>query len=280
MDTDLVRNTPYPVHVSGGFLFEDAVETPQNSAKRTRSFPDANRHSVSAWALSRTRRVIDLAVAALALTVFLPLMGLVALAVRLSSPGPVFFKQQRMGRNGCVFTLYKFRSMHVAKDHSSPITVTGDNRITGVGKLLRKYKLDELPQFWNVLRGDMSLVGPRPKLPHHEALHMPFRPGITGAATLAFRFEEEMLSQVPREHLDAYYDRFVKPSKAKIDWEYMQSATPKTDIGILCQTAKICFLRGETSYQVELPEFSDTTHEFPLRQTGTEPQPSYSTSII
>lgn len=258
MDTDFVRDTRYPVPPGTlvHFEFEAAVRTPRIG----NVFPLHEGHEavVSVWALSRTRRAIDFFVAGFALVAFLPLISVIAIAVRLSSPGPAFFKQKRMGRSSNVFTLYKFRSMRVAADHSSPITVTGDRRITRIGKILRKYKLDELPQFWNVLRGDMSLVGPRPKLPHHEGLHMPFRPGITGAATLAFRFEEQMLSQVPIQHLDTYYEKFVKPCKAKIDCEYMRSASLRTDIEILWQTARCCVSNHETQHRVKLPEFADT----------------------
>lgn len=276
METDFVRDASYPVPTGTPFHFEAATATRAPRAVRARSRGAV----VSAWALSRTRRMIDALVAIFALLLFLPLMGIAAIAVRLSSPGPVLFKQKRMGRNGTVFTLYKFRSMRMAADHSSPITVTGDNRITGIGRWLRKYKLDELPQFWNVLRGDMSLVGPRPKLPHHEGLHMPFRPGITGAATLAFRFEEEMLSRVPRKHLDAYYEKFVKPSKAQIDWDYMRSATLRSDMDILWQTAKSCVSGGETMYRVELPEFVDCGYEADLSQTGTDPEPAFSVGVV
>ena len=237
-------------------------------------------HDLSGWSLSRTRRLFDFALALVALIVLLPLMIVLAVVVRLSSTGPALFKQKRMGRNGQVFTLYKFRSMRIESGDTSPITVTGDSRITRFGGILRRYKLDELPQFWNVLNGDMSMVGPRPKLPHHEALHMPFRPGITGAATLAFRSEEEMLSQVPREHLDAYYDRFVKPTKARIDWEYMRFATLATDIGILWQTARACLSERESSYRVELPEFEETAHEFALRETRTKTQTVFSASAV
>lgn len=280
MNTDFVTDTTYLVPMTASFRTENASEIPANAGNFARVSMKSGRASASAWTLSRTRRTIDFVAAASALAVFLPVMGAAAVAVRLTSRGPVLFKQQRMGRNGLVFTLYKFRSMRIASDHSSSITVTGDNRITRVGKWLRKYKLDELPQFWNVLRGDMGLVGPRPKLPHLEPLHMPCRPGITGAATLAFRFEEEMLSQIPREHLDAYYDRFVKPSKANIDKEYMASATPKKDFGILWQTAKSCCSSGETKYRVQLPEYADTMHEFSLQQTGTDSKPSYRASTV
>ena len=152
-----------------------------------------------------------------------------------------------MGRNGREFTLYKFRSMCPKKGSNSSITVSGDVRITPVGVLLRRYKLDELPQFWNVLRGDMSLVGPRPKLPHHEALHMACRPGITGVATLAFRKEEEFLSGIPEDQLETFYEMFVKPAKAKLDLEYMRTATLASDLKVLWRTASACLFATEES---------------------------------
>lgn len=200
---------------------------------------------VSPWALSRTRRSIDFLTALLALLIFSPLMMFLAAAVQVESDGPAIFMQERMGRNGQVFTLYKFRSMRAASRQGSPITVSGDDRVTRVGAVLRKFKLDELPQFLNVLKGEMSLVGPRPKLPHHEGLRMPFRPGVTGAATLAFRFEEEMLKRIPPDQLDRFYDLVVKPKKAKIDWEYMQTATFRTDLAVIWKTAKACISKDE-----------------------------------
>ena len=270
------------LHRTQRYSAPDFREAEPGAALRFGKYLDADAASesddVSAWALSRTRRAIDFAVALAVLITLLPLMLVVGVAVRLSSSGPAFFKQKRMGREGRVFTIYKCRSMRVESDDSSPITVTGDSRITRIGGILRRYKLDELPQFWNVLRGDMSLIGPRPKLPHHEALHMRFRPGITGAATLAFRFEEEMLSQVPREHLDAYYERYVKPSKARIDQEYMRSATWRSDIGIFWQTAKACFADRESSYRVELPPFAETAHEFVWPEARAHSEPVFSTS--
>lgn len=216
---------------------------------------------VSGWAMSRTRRAVDFSFAAFALLLTSPIMLVVAIFVRLSSKGPALFRQERMGRNGEVFTLYKFRSMRLAPvskrdaDWQSH-TVIGDQRITLIGRLLRKYKLDELPQFWNIMRGDMSLIGPRPKLPHHEAIHMPFRPGITGAATLAFRYEEEMLGTVPAKHLDVYYDRHIKPRKAEIDWEYMTQASLRSDLRIVWLTIKACLGSEESDWQVSLPKFT------------------------
>ena len=179
--------------------------------------------------------------------VFCPIMIAAAVLVRLGSPGPIFFRQRRMGRSGREFTLFKFRSMCPVKGNNSSITVSGDARITPVGALLRRYKLDELPQFWNVLRGDMSLVGPRPKLPHHEALVMDCRPGITGAATLAFRNEEEFLSGIPEDQLETFYEMFVKPAKAQLDLEYMRTATFGTDLRILWDTASACLFSSGDS---------------------------------
>jgi lipopolysaccharide/colanic/teichoic acid biosynthesis glycosyltransferase len=199
----------------------------------------------SPWALSGLRRSLDFIVAALALIAFLPLMLFAALLVWWGSPGPVFFRQRRMGRDGREFTLFKFRSMCPRKGSNSSITVSGDCRITPVGAMLRRYKLDELPQFWNVLRGDMSLVGPRPKLPHHEALCMACRPGITGVATLAFRKEEEFLSEIPEDQLETFYETFVKPAKAQLDLEYMRSATLRSDLRILWRTARACLFSAD-----------------------------------
>jgi lipopolysaccharide/colanic/teichoic acid biosynthesis glycosyltransferase len=145
-----------------------------------------------------------------------------------------------MGRHGIEFTLYKFRSMHVTDASGSPITVVGDSRITRLGAFLRRYKLDELPQFWNVLKGDMSLVGPRPKLPEHEALFLCVRPGLTGAATLAFRQEEEVLAGVPEHQLESFYHEVIKPSKAWIDTEYITNATFRSDLRLLSDTCTSC----------------------------------------
>lgn len=209
----------------------------------------AERHAgdASPWVLSVLRRGLDCVVAATALIAFFPVMICAAVLVRLGSPGPVFFRQGRMGRNGKEFTLYKFRSMTPKSGSNCCITVSGDSRITPVGALLRRYKLDELPQFWNVLRGDMGLVGPRPKLPHHEALHLACRPGITGVATLAFRNEEEFLSEIPEDQLETFYELFVKPAKAQLDLQYMRTATFGSDMRVLWRTATACLVSSEDS---------------------------------
>jgi lipopolysaccharide/colanic/teichoic acid biosynthesis glycosyltransferase len=204
--------------------------------------PTAYYAEPSAWSVSTLKRSLDVAFAIVALLLFWPLLLLAAFLVRYQSPGPVIFRQKRVGRNGVLFTVYKFRTMTIdAQDDGPCLTKRGDPRVTRFGGFLRRYKMDELPQLWNVLRGDMSLIGPRPKLPHLEVMHMPFRPGLTGAATLAFRCEQEMLQDIPDNELEAYYCRTIKPLKAKIDWDYMGEATLGSDFSLLYETAFSCF---------------------------------------
>lgn len=197
----------------------------------------------SQWVNSRTRRSLECVIAAATLLMLSPVMLLCALLVRVSSRGPILFRQRRMGRNGEEFVFYKFRSMvEVESECASPEhTAAGDRRITTAGAFLRRYKLDELPQFWNVLKGDMSLVGPRPKLACHEGLRMSFRPGITGEATLAFRSEEQLLTRIPAHEIDDFYDRSIKPMKAYLDSLYMEHATFLSDLHLICRTAISCF---------------------------------------
>ena len=214
--------------------------------------PTAYYAEPSAWSVSAVKRGIDLAFAVLALLLSWPLLVLAAVLVRYKSPGPVIFRQKRVGRDGALFTVFKFRTMAIdAQDDGPSLTKRGDPRVTRFGGFLRKYKLDELPQLINVLRGDMSLVGPRPKLPHLEVMHMPFRPGLTGAATLAFRCEEEMLQDIPDEDLEAYYCRLIKPLKAKIDWDYMREATLVSDFSLLYETAFCCFSSRGNSWAID-----------------------------
>jgi len=197
----------------------------------------------SEWSISLAKRFFDTGVALVALIFLaLPMMA-IAILIRLSSRGPSLFVQSRVGRWGKLFPIYKFRSMVTCSGTWSGPTHTrkGDNRITVIGRILRRLKLDELPQFYNVLRGDMSLVGPRPKLPQHAAtLDMPFRPGITGAATLAFRREEEMLRHIHPSLLDDFYNRHIRPMKALIDVDYMAHATLLSDMRIVAETFMAC----------------------------------------
>ena len=198
--------------------------------------------TASAWSLSWSRRLVDLSVAMLVLALFgLPILT-IALCVRLFSPGPAFFRQYRVGRGGRLFRIYKFRTMHYGAESNGPgLTTKRDCRITAMGRWMRKLKVDEFPQFYNVLRGDMSLVGPRPKLPQYLGIaNMPYRPGVTGAASLAFRHEEEILCRVHPSQLDDFYNRHIRPLKARIDARYMCRATLWSDMRMIVATLIAC----------------------------------------
>lgn len=248
---------------SPAFLNSD----PQSKSFRT-SHPAFHRieEAASAWCLSLTRRTLDCTVALIALTLFSIPMIFIALCVRLTSEGPALFKQQRVGRGGRLFWIYKFRSMETRSAENTNtsnfypgLTRDGDARITPLGRWLRKLKLDELPQFFNILRGEMSLVGPRPKLPQYEALsNMPYRPGLTGAATLAFRNEEAILRAVQPEDLDIFYARHIQPLKAHLDARYMCTATLRSDLNLLANTFIAC-LAPERVPNVMQPDLMQPT---------------------
>lgn len=170
-----------------------------------------------------------------------PVLLIVALLIKWKMPGgPVIFMQQRVGRNGDLFTLYKFRSMTVSHSGSS-VSVAGENRITPLGAVLRKYKLDELPELWNVLKGDMSFVGPRPDVPGYadklegeERLILQLRPGITGPASLKYACEEELLSHV--KDPVKYNDEVIFPDKVRINLAYYYNHSLLGDLRIIFQT--------------------------------------------
>ena len=208
----------------------------------------------SAWSVSTAKRCLDISAAFLGLLFSWPILALTALVVHLESEGPVIFRQERVGLGGDLFTVYKFRTMEVAKQHNGPsMTKRGDPRVTKFGRFLRKHKLDELPQLLNVLRGEMSLIGPRPRLPHHmKEQDLPFRPGLTGAATLAFRCEEEMLKDIPDHELESYNSRTIIPLKRKLDWDYMGQATLASDIALLYETAACCISGRPNSFMIDL----------------------------
>jgi lipopolysaccharide/colanic/teichoic acid biosynthesis glycosyltransferase len=193
---------------------------------------------LSPWACSESKRIFDCFGVLLSLPLLLPLLLLIALAVRLTSAGPAFFLQKRVGRHGRLFTILKFRTMPLAAERAHhPVTTSGNQRFTLIGPFLRRWKLDELPQLLNVLWGDMSLVGPRPKLPEHVIADLPCRPGITGAATIAFAREEVMLDRVPRHHLNSYYHTIVLPAKRRLDAEYMARSTFRSDFKLILNSA-------------------------------------------
>jgi len=206
--------------------------------------PAAEQTELSPWCASGGKRLLDLSVAAVMVAAALPLMALITLLVKLSSPGPALFRQKRLGCDGVVFDFLKFRTMVDGGERNGPgVTTKGDVRVTRVGAFLRKWKLDELPQFFHVLSGKMSLIGPRPDLPKYFAALSPgqfrvlaLRPGITGKATLSFRNEEEILSRAPKGELEDFYVSHVLPIKVALDLEYAQRASLVSDVCILFQT--------------------------------------------
>ena len=171
-------------------------------------------------------------------------MTVIAIAIKSTSEGPVLFRQQRIGKDGRPFEMLKFRTMRDRRELSDlTITREGDSRNTPLGKVLRKSKLDELPQLFNVMVGDMSLVGPRPDiaeycetLPAETRSVLKLRPGLTGWSTLQYRNEERLLAKVPEQHLAHYYVNVVFPEKARLALEYARHATFSRDLEILLRT--------------------------------------------
>lgn len=196
--------------------------------------PRPGLNQLSPWSGSFAKRFFDCACVVVALPLVFPVLLAVALAVWLTSEGPVFFRQQRVGSNGRFFTILKFRTMiYDANAAYHAVTTDGNQPFTIIGPWLRRWKLDELPQVINVLRGDMSLVGPRPKMPEHAGAAIPCRPGITGAATIAFAREETLLDRVPEHDLEDYYHRVILPTKRRLDEEYMARATFFSDLKLI-----------------------------------------------
>lgn len=188
------------------------------------------------------KRVFDLVVAIPGLVIVSPLFLVATVWIKLDSPGPVFFRQIRVGRLGRRFRIYKFRTMVVDAERSGrQITPENDHRITRSGRLLRKSKLDELPQLINVIRGEMSLVGPRPEVPRYVEQYTPeqqaviaLTPGITDPASIRYRDEGELLAA--SDSPEDLYITHLMPEKIRINLEYADRATVLTDIGVLLRT--------------------------------------------
>ena len=187
-------------------------------------------------------RAFDIILSLTGIIILSPVFIIAIFLVKISSPGPIIFSQKRVGLNGRLFNLFKFRSMIINADKLGTSVTTGkDPRITGIGKILRKTKLDELPQLWNVLEGDMSFVGPRPDVPeivNNYNLEMrrilEVRPGITSNATLHLRNEEDLLS-LARDPDRAYEEIFI-PAKVKLAMEHVKRKSFLFDFSVLIQT--------------------------------------------
>ena len=198
------------------------------------SLPDLNRTGLP--------RALEAVVALVGLVALLPLLVFVALVVAASCGRPILFSQVRIGRNGIPFVLFKFRTMRWT-NAGPQVTSSDDARITRVGRFLRKTKFDELPELWNVLRGDMSLVGPRPEVQCYVDMNNPMwqlvlkaRPGITDPTTLTLRNEESLLSRVKGDR-ERFYVEVLLPFKLRGYIEYLRSRNVRTDLVILWRTA-------------------------------------------
>lgn len=182
--------------------------------------------------------IFDRVIALIGLLALSPILLITAILVAIKMPkGPIIFKQKRIGKKGKLFTMYKFRTM-TTNHNGSSISIAGENRITHFGAKLRKYKIDELPELWNVFIGDMSFVGPRPDVPGYadllkgnDRLILNLRPGITGPASLKYRNEEELLSNV--ENPKEYNDKIIFPDKVKLNLYYYSHYSFRTDIRII-----------------------------------------------
>ncbi|HRT04337.1 MAG TPA: sugar transferase [Kiritimatiellia bacterium] len=193
----------------------------------------------SSWAIPK--RLFDVAAALAGLIVLSPLMLVLAVLVRATTPGPALFIQERVGRNGRVFRCAKFRTMGAGAQAQGTVTTAADARVTPLGRFLRRWKLDELPQLWNVLAGRMSFVGPRPDVPGYadrlqgdDRRILELRPGITGPATLLFRDEERLLALA--KNPQAFNDAVVYPEKVRLNREYLETGNFWRDLGYVLAT--------------------------------------------
>ena len=188
------------------------------------------------------KRLMDIVVSGGALLVIWPVLLIVALAIKIDDPGPVFYRQVRVGRGGKTFRIFKFRTMVVDADKKGlAITVGRDNRITRVGALLRRTKLDELAQLINVFTGDMSFVGPRPEVQKYVDLYTPYqrqvllvRPGITDYASIAYRNENDLLAGA--EDPERMYIDVIMPDKIELNMKYLREISPAADIRLIFGT--------------------------------------------
>lgn len=192
------------------------------------------------------KRIFDFVASFVGCIIISPIYIVIALLIKLDSKGPVFFKQKRVGQFGKEFEILKYRTMVVdAEKIGKQITVGKDSRITKIGHILRKYKLDELPQLFNVLKGDMSLVGPRPEVPKYVELYndkerevLNVKPGITDFASIEYRDENELLGTV--ENPEEYYIDVIMKHKLKLNLKYINNNNIFIDIGIIFKTILKC----------------------------------------
>jgi lipopolysaccharide/colanic/teichoic acid biosynthesis glycosyltransferase len=197
------------------------------------------------------KRALDLVITILGLLLLCPLLLVLALWIKLDSRGPVLYRGKRVGQDGRPFLMYKFRTMVLGAESQGPaVTYRDDPRVTPAGRFLRRTKLDELPQLFNVLRGEMSLVGPRPEDPSYVEFYTPeqrlalsVKPGITGPTQLEYRDEASLLQG---EGVDEEYVTRLMPEKLKLDLQYVHTRSLLLDLKILWRTATTLLLRDRS----------------------------------
>ncbi|ARV16859.1 glycosyl transferase [Polaribacter sp. SA4-12] len=188
------------------------------------------------------KRVFDFIISFISLLFIFPILFLISIIIKISSPGPVFYKQTRVGENNKDFKIFKFRTMHLNADKKGLLTIGGrDPRVTTIGYYLRKSKLDELPQLINVVKGDMSFVGPRPEVRQYVNLYsetqkkvLNVKPGITDLASIEFRNENEILSE--QEDPNQYYIDYIMPKKLEINLKYITQRSLIKDLDVIIKT--------------------------------------------
>jgi len=196
-----------------------------------------------------SKRLLDIVFSGSSLVILSPVFLVIAISIKSFSKGPVFFLQERVGQSGSRFWMVKFRTMVPDAASRGPlITVAKDSRVTAIGSILRKYKLDELPQLWNVFKGEMSLVGPRPEVPVYVEHYTPtqmrvlsVRPGITDPASIAYRHEDFILAH--KQDPGAYYQQYLLPQKLALSLRYIETRSLRLDLAILYQTLRSLFRR-------------------------------------
>lgn len=230
---------------------EDAVEAPSMPVPEMTHFSvvlnDASKIESNLYR-DIGKRAIDFVAALAGIVLLLPIWALISILVMITSRGPALYSQERMGRNGKIFRILKFRSMIAGADKmGAGITCSGDSRVTRFGSVIRKLKIDEIPQLWNVLLGDMSLVGPRPELAsyvatytHEQRLVLSVRPGITDISSLRYRHEEELLAR--SHNPEEFYVKVVLPDKLALNLEYIQKMSFRFDLKLILETIATVFL--------------------------------------
>ena len=199
----------------------------------------------------KIKRCFDIIVSFILIIVFSPLMLYIAFKIKKDSKGPIIFKQDRVTKHGKIFKIFKFRTMYVGSDKASSVTVGNDNRITEIGKKLRDYRLDELPQLFNILIGDMSFVGTRPEVPKYvesytndmmKTLWLPA--GVTSEASVKFKDEAKLIDEYVKEgySTDEAYTKIVLPQKMKYNLKYIRKFSLIADVVIIVMTVKEIFL--------------------------------------